>query len=325
MANKSVKNNSNDLVITINKEKVVNTFFICVLVFAFIAFIFLLGRGIYRTVHVVETELSDEVNTELLSAYYDNYLDIYYAVPGGDWGMAMDDGIEPILQRVTQESQGQDGYFDILGDMLTEEVLSSMWLESIEKKQYVSYAFKPNSVYNSQDRNDFITFCTETLKSDLASSDMEQLSTVDYTYDLYYTEMDELGGVLMKMKVINTYQDEETGELKDIEMYLMRYSVSLGVNVLDITYGCVNEDETIVPYLKYFAKSLIPNLSLETTMGSVNNNSNVVDTSEFTEDVSNSDLDIEPELVENEEENSEEKIEENTEENVEENIEENIE
>lgn len=268
MRNKiSVENkNSDEIVLRINKEKVVNGFFISVLVIAALFFVILLGRGIVNSVRTVAPTSETGIDASLIAGYYDEYLDIFYYVPAGTWGMAQDDTIADTLKKVSEDSKGYDGYFDIMGDVLNEEVLSSMWLEETDMRQYISFSFKPDLTFDTD--SDFILFATEGFKADLDDSIMETEGTEDYKYDLYDITQDESGGVLMKMKVVNTYRDEETGELEDIDMYLIRYSNTLGLNAIDITYGCTNEDDSIVPYLKYFMNSMIPNLSRQSNLAS---------------------------------------------------------
>ena len=256
----NISKDNGEIVIRLNKEKVSNTFFMGVLVVAALLFLYILIRGIIVTTSNIITDFG-EISPSLISAYYDEYLDLYYPCPGGNWGMGQIDSLEENVSRVIDASKGEDGYFDILEDALTEEIISSMWFDSDEYRQYISFTFKPDI---STDDESFKQYCQQMFQQDIDDSEAtdEEGSVVNYHTILSTASMDAYGGVLMKMTLVNTYEDSETGEQTDIPLYLTRYCLRIGPNVADVTYGNLNEDDTIQAYLKYFLNNMIPNYSM---------------------------------------------------------------
>lgn len=247
-----------NIVITIDKGKFSNWFFTSILALAVVLFVSLIIRGI--VVSKDDLNNADGIDTSLITEYYDSYLDVVYPAPGGTWGLGEDATIAEALEKVTDASKGSDNYFDILNDVLTEEVVSTVWYESDAWRQYMSFAFKPNTTLED---DEFIEFSCESFKKDMDDSKAEQHIVVDYKYDLYSVEQDSNNGVLMKMKVTNTYIDEKTQEPYDVDIYFIRYTNSLGANIMDITYGSINEDDTVIDYMKFFMNNMIPNYSVQ--------------------------------------------------------------
>ena len=75
----------------------------------------------------ISDDLLESIDMDLVSYYKDDFLNITYGIPGGDWGMAQIEDTTGI-ENVCLASAGEDGVFDIKSDILAEEVISSVCL-----------------------------------------------------------------------------------------------------------------------------------------------------------------------------------------------------
>lgn len=239
---------NNDDYIVIRKETIVNYFFSSLLIIAFIVFMILMVKSVVAMKNSNENEL----NSDLISYYFDDYLNITYPIPGGSWVMAETDtsGIE----EVTKESAGSDNYFDFSEDSLTEEVLSNICFdeEGTEGyRQFMSFSFRPSVEYED---DELLQYCIDSFKRDIENSG-------DYkSYELVSAKMDEYNGVLMKLRLTETIssknEDGTTSEM-DADLYYTQYIRNFDSNMGIITFGSIAEDNTVDIYLKYFLNNII--------------------------------------------------------------------
>lgn len=242
------KTEENKDYIIIHKETVINYFFMSILAIAAVIFIVLLVKSVY-SMSVKDNKLID---SNLVAYYNDEFLNITYPIPGGNWVMGELDtsGIE----EVTKKSSGEDNYFSLDDDVLSEEVLSIICFnnEGVEGyRQFMSFSFRPSVDYSGEE---FIDYCVESFKRDIENSG-------DYkNYELISTSMDEYEGVLLKLiltETVSVEQDDGTTKESDEELYYTQYIKKVGKNMGIVTFGSIAEDNTVDVYLKYFLNNII--------------------------------------------------------------------
>ena len=111
------KENRDDYIV-ISKEKMVNYFFTSILALALVVFIVLMGKAIIVGFNSSSDDLVENIDMDLVSYYKDDFLNITYGIPGGNWGMAEIEDTSGI-ENVCIASAGEDGVFDIKEDTLT--------------------------------------------------------------------------------------------------------------------------------------------------------------------------------------------------------------
>ena len=243
--------------IVIHKETFVNYFFVSVLVIALGLFVALLVSGITKTA----IQNSKVIDTNLISYYQDDLLNIHYPIPGGSWSFVEFDKSE--IEATIKESMGDDNYFSMDDDVLTKEVISMLGVnetnpgttesgESLENvggiREFMSFTFMPDMGYKDEE---FIEYCKA-----LFEKSIEESGNID-NYNLFSTEQDEYNGVLMKMLVMQVTDD---GSFE--ETYYTQYVKPIGKNIGIITYGSLINDETVDPYLQFFLNNVLTEKSL---------------------------------------------------------------
>ena len=253
------KVSSQDGYIILHKETVVNYFFTSVLVLAFGVFIAMLITGL------INMQIQDEnyIDTSIVSYHQDELLNIHFPVPGGSWTYVDIDTTE--LSETVAASMGEDKYFSIDDDVLTEEVLSFLGVNegTTGFREFMSFTFMPDVEYKG---DEFTGFCESSFTENMESSG-------DFTrYELYDTEVDKYGGVVMKMQVFQNVNDEKSESgVREEETHYTQYMRRIGKNIGVITYGSLVEDNTVdkstglllIEYnLQYFLNNVISEKSL---------------------------------------------------------------
>lgn len=235
--------------IVIKKETVIDWFFISVFILGCILFVILMGRSIYY----MANPYSGGLNGDLISYYHDDFLGLTLPIPGGNWQIAEIDTED--IERVVAESAGEDEYFDFDTDPLKEEVLSLACFnqEGTEGyRQFMSFTFKPSPEFVSED--EYIEYCQESFKHDIENSgDFD-------SFEIISVAMDSYKGVLMKMKCVDTVEEElALGGVRTFDdvLYYTQYIRDYGVNMGTVTFGSIMEDNTVDIYLKYFLNNMI--------------------------------------------------------------------
>ena len=236
------ENNKKEDYIVIDKKKIENYFFVSVLVIALIIFLVFLVKGF--TSMTVESD--DHLHNELISYYNDENLNVYYPIPGGDWvmGQVEDEDVVDVLK----ESSGEDNYFDINTDVLTSEILSTIFFneEGLEGyRQFMSFTFKPLA-------DEYLDYCIASFERDLKNSgdgtykDYQLLSAVE----------DENNGVMLKAILTEEVKSEADDIDGEFPLYYTQYVQRIGKNIATVTFGSIAEDDTVDKYLKYFLNNI---------------------------------------------------------------------
>lgn len=240
------ENNKKEDYIVIDKKKIENYFFVSVLVIALIIFLVFLVKGF--TSMTVESD--DHLHNELISYYNDENLNVYYPIPGGDWvmGQVEDEGVVDVLK----ESAGDDNYFDINTDVLTSEILSTIFFneEGLEGyRQFMSFTFKPLADYKN---DEYLDYCIASFEKDLKNSGDGTYKD----YKLISAVEDENGGVLLKAILVEEVKSDTENVEDDMSLYYTQYIQSIGKNMVTVTFGSIAEDNTVDKYLKYFLNNI---------------------------------------------------------------------
>lgn len=240
--------------IVIHKETLVNYFFVSVLVIALGLFITLFISGLSKMI----AQSNKIINTDLITYYQDDLLNIHYPIPGGNWALVEFDTTE--IEETVNESAGDDNYFSIEDDALTKEVISMLGVNETNSsttesgdevggiREFMSFTFMPDMGYTG---DEFIEY-----SKSLFEKTIEESGEID-NFNLYYAEKDEYEGILMKMLV---YQATDEGTME--ETYYTQYVKRIGKNIGTITYGSLIEDETVDPYLQFFLNNIVTEKSL---------------------------------------------------------------
>ena len=245
-------NNKNGDYIVIHKETVSNYFFMSVLAIAFAVFLVMLGNSAFNMVNNKPT-----LNPDLITSYKDDHLNIYYPIPGADWVMAEVDTTE--ISATVNESMGEDEYFSLEDDKLTKEVLSSICFtgagegEDSGFRQFMSFTFMPNSGYPD---GELLDFAISYFEKTMADSGTYVSQTITDSY------LDENGGVMMKMEVVQAVEDEETSKETNMTTYYTQYVKVVGENLATVTHGSIFEDDSVDMYLQYFLNNITTEKSL---------------------------------------------------------------
>jgi hypothetical protein len=252
----SNSNNKNGDYIVIHKETVVNYFFMSVLGISFALFIVMLLSSGYKM-------LSNKqgIDYNLIASYKDDYLNVHYPIPGGDWVMAEVDTTE--ISETINASMGEDEYFSIDDDKLTEEVLSLICFtetgsesEEAGYRQFMSFTFMPNEGYKDES---LLKFATAYFEESMKNSGDYKSQT------LTSSSLDEFGGVMLKMEVVQEVESEKadgTVEKTDMKTYYTQYVQVVGENIATATYGCLTEDNSVDIYMQYFLNNIVTEKSL---------------------------------------------------------------
>lgn len=243
---KQLENNGEYIVI--HKETLINYIFITILVIALVMFLSLLFLSVSR----MFGNSSNGINAEIIDFYTDEHLNITYPIPGGNWSLVEVENDE--LEKTVQASWGDDNYFSIDDDTLTEEVLSLFTVNEATDssfREFMSFTFMPNVSYEDAD---FISFCEASFKKNIEDSGEYD------NYELYETVSDEYGGVMMKATITQTVETDN-GPVTD-NTYYTQYIKRIGANIGVITYGSLIEDDTVDKYLQYFFNNVISEKSL---------------------------------------------------------------
>ena len=250
---KKLENNGEFFVI--HKETVINYFFTSVLVISFAVFLVLMISSFIKA----NPKEYTGINSDLMTSYTDEYLNLSYAIPGENWVMAKVDTTEK--SATIDASKGDDGYFSIEDDELTEEVLSCICFTDVGEtdggyRQFMSFTFKPDVSYEG---DEFVSFCESDFQRTLENSG-------DYkSLELLGSSKDESGGILMKAKIIQTVnlKDSNGETVESYEAtYYTQYVKRVGKNIATATYGCIIEDNTVDDYLRFFINSIVTEKSL---------------------------------------------------------------
>ena len=243
------KVSSQDGYIIIHKETMINYFFTGVLVLAFGVFIAMLITGI------INMKIQDEnaIDTSIIAYNQDDLLNITYPVPGGSWTFVDVDTTE--LSETVAASMGEDKYFSIDDDVLTEEVMSYLGVNQgvTGFREFMSFTFMPDVEYNG---DEFVAFCESVFEKNIQESGSYE------SYELYDTQQDKYMGVMMKMRVNQKVDGETEGTTEEKETYYTQYVKRIGKNIGVITYGSLIEDNTVDKYLQYFLNNIRTEKSL---------------------------------------------------------------
>ena len=265
---KKRKTNNKDDYIVINKRELEDKAFLAI----FILFVVLMGILMVKGFINMRYEISKEgleINPDKISFYRDDNLNVLYNVPGDTWVMAElgeehndSDEEELSIETIISTSKGEDGIFDIETDILSGEILSSIYFnqQGVEGfRQFMSYTFKPDMGYNE---DEFVEYCKASFERDVTtlngSSDSVNFTLID-------TVINDKDSVMLKCyvttKILQEQEsNEETEEVEleyeDFNLYYTQYIRRIGVNLITITFGSINEDSTVDVYLKYFANNI---------------------------------------------------------------------
>lgn len=270
-----------DNFIVIDKRKVEDKIFLSLFILVIIIFGIVMIRGITNVSDNVGVE-SLELNPNKITSYNDSNLNIVYQVPGDTWGLAytstseiqsdleadIPEGStevekEEVTTLTTEEimsaSRGEDGIFDINTDMLSAEILSSMYVNQTvgeENKQFMSFTFRPDMGYND---GEFLEYCKASFERDLTELNN---ASEEVKFKLVETDSKDKDSVMLKSIVTQkVYSEAESEgdevELIDFDLYYTQYIKRIGKNLMIITFGSINEDNSVDVYLNYFANSVI--------------------------------------------------------------------
>lgn len=244
------KVSSQDGYIILHKETLVNYFFTSVLVLAFGVFIAMLITGILN----MNIQDKNSIDGSIISYHQDEFLNIHYPVPGGSWTYVEIDTTE--LSETVAASAGDDKYFSIDDDTLTEEVMSFLGVnQGVDGfREFMSFTFMPDVEYKDEK---FTAFCKSSFEQNIEASG-------SFTrYEFLDSDVDKYGGVLMKMRVYQNVNDEKSESgVREEETYYTQYMRRIGKNIGVITYGSLMEDDTVDKYLQYFLNNVISEKSL---------------------------------------------------------------
>ena len=262
--------------IILNKQKIIDYFFYVVLCVGVLFFLFTFIRG------ALNINSNSGIRSELISYYHDDYLNIQYPIPGGNWVMAELDltGVDEVIK----ESYGEDKFFNISDDSLSEELLSLVCFNEsgVEGyRQFMSFTFKPDNENNYSNDDEFIDYCVASLQRDLDNSETNG-EPADTT--LLSAVMDDTGGVLVKMLVqesFTTENDDGTTTSYTEPVYYTQYITDLGANLGTVIFGSITEDNTVDQYLQYFMNNIIADdistITNVTSNGSSENSETIID------------------------------------------------
>ena len=252
---KNNKGSSNrDDYIVLDKKMIEDKFFLSLFIIVIILFGVILFNGI-TTVKDTAISESQPINMELVASYQDKSLNVLYAIPGGDsWVMAEleDAGLEDIVN----DSKGSDGLFDIHTDLLMSEVLTTACFNRAGQEgyeQFMSFTFTP---LIDADESKYVNNSIENFKTEISVA--ENIEVSDYTF-LGSKEYAN-DGLMLKASVVQEIDVEQSdGSMvkQDTTLYYTRYIKKVGVNLMVITFGSVSVDDSVDPYLEYFANSLV--------------------------------------------------------------------
>lgn len=266
--------------IVIDKRKLEDKFFLSLFILVVIIFSIIMIRGVTNVREKVGTDMM-ELNPEKMAQYSDSNLNIIYAVPGDTWGLAytsesklesdLDVDVPEGNSEVTAEvegltveeimsaSRGDDGIFDIVNDSLSAEILSSMYVNQTvgqENKQFMSFTFRPDMGYNE---DDFLEYCKASFERDLTQLNSSGEELKFKLVDTDYKDKDSimLKGIVTRKVYSEAKSEGEEVKLVDFDLHYTQYIKRIGKNLMIITFGSINEDNSVDVYLNYFANSVI--------------------------------------------------------------------
>ena len=266
--------------IVIDKRKLEDKFFRSLFILVVIIFSIIMIRGVTNVREKVGTDMM-ELNPEKMAQYSDSNLNIIYAVPGDTWGLAytsesklesdLDVDVPEGNSEVTAEvegltveeimsaSRGDDGIFDIVNDSLSAEILSSMYVNQTvgqENKQFMSFTFRPDMGYNE---DDFLEYCKASFERDLTQLNSSGEEIKFKLVDTDYKDKDSimLKGIVTRKVYSEAKSEGEEVKLVDFDLHYTQYIKRIGKNLMIITFGSINEDNSVDVYLNYFANSVI--------------------------------------------------------------------
>lgn len=251
-----MKNENRDDYIVISKEKLVSYFFTSILALAMVVFLILMGKAIITGINTDSDDLLESIDMELVSYYKDDFLNITYGIPGGNWGMAEIEDKSGI-QDVCAASAGEDGIFDIKTDVLAEEVISSVCLLSGTEggqdfHQFMSFTFRPTTDLTG---DDFVQYCKKSFERDMREAEG---SNLEGKFEITETKVVDDNSVLLKMICYETVEREENGKTisEEYPTYYTQYIRKVGKNIAIATFGSINEDNTVDNYMIFFLRSI---------------------------------------------------------------------
>lgn len=251
-----MKNENRDDYIVISKEKIVSYFFTSILALAMVVFLILMGKAIITGMNSDSDDLLESIDMDLVSYYKDDFLNITYGIPGGDWGMAQIEDTTGI-ENVCLASAGEDGVFDIKSDILAEEVISSVCLLSGTEggqdfHQFMSFTFRPSTELKG---NDFVEYCIKSFERDMK---VAEGSKAKDNFKITESKLVDENSVLLKMICYETVEREENGKTisEEYPTYYTQYIRKVGKNIAIATFGSINEDNTVDNYMIFFLRSI---------------------------------------------------------------------
>lgn len=249
------KENRDDYIV-ISKEKMVNYFFTSILALALVVFIVLMGKAIIVGFNSSSDDLVENIDMDLVSYYKDDFLNITYGIPGGNWGMAEIEDTSGI-ENVCIASAGEDGVFDIKEDTLAEEVISSVCLLSGTEgeqnfHQFMSFTFRPTTELKGKD---FVDYCIKSFERDMTEAEGGSSTGEFKITDTI--EVDD-NSVMLKMISYELIEKEVDGKKvsEKYPTYYTQYIRKIGKNIAIATFGSINEDNTVDDYMIFFLKSI---------------------------------------------------------------------
>ena len=266
--------------IVIDKRKIEDKIFLSLFILVIIVFCIVMIRGVTNVRDKVEIDMM-ELNPEKMAQYSDSNLNIIYAVPGDTWGLAYtsESDLESDLdvdapegstevstevegltvEEIMSASRGDDGIFDIVTDALSAEILSSMYVNQTvgqENKQFMSFTFRPDMGYNE---GDFLEYCKASFERDLTQLNSASEELKFKLVDTDYKDKDSimLKGIVTRKVYSEAKSEGEEVKLVDFDLHYTQYIKRIGKNLMIITFGSINEDDSVDVYLNYFANSVI--------------------------------------------------------------------
>lgn len=266
--------------IVIDKRKLEDKFFLSLFILVVIIFSIIMIRGVTNVREKVGTDMM-ELNPEKMAQYSDSNLNIIYAVPGDTWGLAytsesdlesdldvdVPEGSTEVstetmgltVEEIMSASRGDDGIFDIVTDALSAEILSSMYVNQTvgqENKQFMSFTFRPDMGYNE---GDFLEYCKASFERDLTQLNSASEELKFKLVDTDYKDKDSimLKGIVTRKVYSEAKSEGEEVKLVDFDLHYTQYIKRIGKNLMIITFGSINEDNSVDVYLNYFANSVI--------------------------------------------------------------------
>lgn len=274
--NKRKPNNKDDYIVINKRELEDNVFLMIFIIFVLLMSILMIKGFINMRAELIKESL--DINPDKIASYRDDNLNILYSIPGDTWVIAQleeiqdnsDEENELSVKNIIENSKGDDGIFDIETDLLSGEILSSIYFnqQGIEGfKQFMSYTFKPDMGY-SEDK--FVEYCQASFERDVTilNGDSTNIDILEKSDDVQFTLLDTVeydrDSIMLKCYVTTKILKEEensneTEEVKyeDFDLYYTQFIKRIGTNLLTITFGSINEDSSVDTYLKYFANSVI--------------------------------------------------------------------